>query len=43
MKEVTNESKTKKNPLAHPHLTFLPLLAGNLLESQKPHGGDRLL
>ena len=33
----------KKIPLSQPHPTFCTLLAGNLPESQKPNGGDRLL
>ena len=43
MKEVTNESETKKILMAHSHPAFLSLLAGNLPESQKSHGGDSLL
>ena len=43
MKEVTNESETKKNPLAYTYPTFWLLLVGNLPEPQKSHGVDRLL
>ena len=43
MKEVTNESETKKIPMAHSHTACCSLLVGNLPEPQKSHGGDRLL